>query len=200
MPTDSLPKEIDFLFEMGSIRFIDRMWHRFLGVNFANLAEHHFRMFWIAMVLASHEKDIDIAKVAKMVMVHDIAESRTGDADYLSRQYVERNEELGIQDMLLGTNLEKEFVDLWKEYETKSSKEAKLVKDADNLDIDFELAEQEAIGQSLPKFWHENRKFVATQRLYTNTAKKIYKALQTADPNQWHTAGRNRRNGGDWIK
>jgi putative hydrolase of HD superfamily len=152
------------------------------------------------MVLASHEKNVDVTKVAKMVMVHDIAESRTGDADYLARQYVERNEELGIRDMLLGTNLEDEFVSLWLEYEHKASKEAKLVKDADNLEIDFEIAEQEAIGQILPKFWHENRAFVAKEKLYTPTAKRIYKALLTSDPHTWHTEGRNRRNAGDWVK
>jgi putative hydrolase of HD superfamily len=157
-------------------------------------------MFWIAMILASHEKNIDVAKVAKMVMVHDIAESRTGDVDYLARQYVERNEELGMKDMLSGTALEKEFLSLWEEYENRSSNEARLVKDADNLDVDFELAEQEAIGQTLPKHWHDNREFVAEKKLYTKTAKKIFAALKTKDPHAWHTEGRNRRNSGDWKK
>jgi putative hydrolase of HD superfamily len=156
-------------------------------------------MFWTAMIIASHEGDVDIAKVAKMVMIHDIAESRTGDVDYLSRQYVERNEELGIKDMLEGTVLEKEYLSLWEEYEKKSSKEAQIVKDADNLDIDFELAEQEAIGLSLPKQWHDNREFVSEKRLYTKTAKEMFKALKTKDPHAWHTEGRNRRNGGDWA-
>jgi putative hydrolase of HD superfamily len=200
MTSDSLPKDINFLFEMGSVRFIDRMWKRFMGVDFANLAEHHFRMFWIAMILASHEKDIDVAKVAKMVMIHDIAESRTGDVDYLARQYVERNEELGIKDMLEGTNLESEFVSLWQEYEAKSSREAKLVKDADNLDVDFELAEQKSMGKRLPEQWNENRQFVSKERLYTATAKKIFASLQTANPHAWHTESRNRRNSGDWAK
>lgn len=200
MVKNSIPKDIDFLFEMGNIRFIHRMWHRFLGVNFANLAEHHFRMFWIAMVIAAHEGSVDSGKIAKMVLVHDIAESRTGDVDYLSRQYVERNEKLGIKDMLEDTALEKEFHALWHEYELRSSIEAKIVKDADNLDVDFELAEQEAMGQSLPHHWHENRQFVAKERLYTNTAKKLFESLKQSDPHKWHTHGRNRRNSGDWNK
>jgi putative hydrolases of HD superfamily len=197
---DKVSRDLDFIFEMGDVRHIARMWHRFSGINFANLAEHHFRMFWIATVIASHEKDVDMAKLAKMVMLHDIAESRTGDADYLTRQYVERNEELGIKDMLKGTILEKEFIALWVEYEDRTSKEAQIVKDADNLDVDFEIAEQESLGQSLPKQWHENRQFVAKNRLYTKTAKKIFEALQSKDPHAWHTESRNRRNGGDWVK
>jgi len=58
-----------------------------------------------------------------MVLVHDISESRTGDVDYLSRQYVVRNEELGIKDMLKDTAAEKEFLELWNEYEAHETKE-----------------------------------------------------------------------------
>ena len=92
--------DINFLYEIGTIRYIDRMWKRFLNADFENLAEHHFRVAWIALVIAKHEKVDNTDKILKMALVHDIAESRTGDVDYLSRQYVERNEELGIKDIL----------------------------------------------------------------------------------------------------
>ncbi len=190
--------DINFMFEMGSIRFIQRTWKRFLGGDFANLAEHHFRMFWIALVIAEREKNVDTGKVAKMVMMHDIAESRTGDVDYLSRQYVERNEELGIKDMLAGTALEAEFLSLWREYEDRVTLESKIVKDADNLDVDFELAEQASSGNPLQKKWQDNRLFVSESKLYTETAKHIFRQLAIADPHDWHATGRNRRNSGDW--
>lgn len=195
-----LNRDIDFLFEMGSIRFIDRMWHRFLNDDFANLSEHHFRMFWIAMIIASHEGNVDTGKIAKMVLVHDIAESRAGDVDYLARQYVTRNEELAIHDMLSGSVLEKEFIALWDEYEKRSSLEAKIVKDADNLDVDFELAEQATKGSTLQKQWHETREFVAKERLYTKTAKQIVAQLSKTNPHDWHLKSRNRLRGGDWQK
>ncbi len=183
---------------MGSIRFIDRMWRRFLNADFANLAEHQFRVFWIAMVIAANEKGVDTGKVAKMAILHDIAESRTGDVDYLSRQYVKRDEELAIRDMLGGTVLESEFYELWEEYEARETLEAKIVKDADNLDIDFELAEQASKGDALQEVKKEHRQFVADNRLYTETAKRLFKQLKTADPHGWHITGRNRRNSGDW--
>lgn len=190
--------DTNFIFEMGNLRYIDRMWRRFLGVDFANLAEHHFRVFWIAMVIAAHEKGADMGKIAKMALVHDIAESRTGDVDYLSRQYVQRNEKLAITDMLGGTILKDEFHALWEEYEQRESLESKIVKDADNLDVDFELAEQAARGDLLQERWQANRQFVAKERLYTKTAKKLFDALEGADPHEWHNKGRNRRLGGDW--
>jgi putative hydrolase of HD superfamily len=191
-------RDVDFLFEMGNIRFIERMWRRFLRDDFANLAEHHFRMFWIAMIIASHEKNVDTGKIAKMVLVHDIAESRAGDVDYLARQYVERNEKLAIKDMLGDTSIEKEFYEIWDEYETRESLESKIVKDADNLDIDFELAEQAVKGSELQKIWKSNRRYVADEKLYTKTAKEIYESLIKANPHSWHLNGRNRRNEGDW--
>ncbi len=201
MTKKDLYKDVNFLFEMGNIRFIERMWKRFLRDDFANLAEHHFRVFWIAMVIAAYEKNVDTGKVAKMAILHDVAESRTGDVDYLARQYVERNEEMGMRDMLSGTAIESEFFALWEEYERRESLEAKIVKDADNLDVDFELAEQAEKGGQLQKHWQSNRKFVSEKKLYTETAKNMYAQLLQTNPHDWHVfSDRNRRNGGDWRK
>nr|AIA15692.1 HD domain protein [uncultured bacterium] len=176
------------------------MWRRFHTTSFANLADHHFRVFWIAMTIAAKEKNVDTGKIAKMALIHDIAESRTGDVDYIARQYVVKNEELAAQDMLAGTSIEKEFYALWEEYETRESLEAKIVKDADNLDVDFELAEQAASGNMLKDNWKDNREFVAKEKLYTQTAKDLFEQLTKANPHGWHMNGRNRRNSGDWQK
>lgn len=193
-----LSSDINFLFEMGNIRFIERLWRRFLRDDFANVAEHHFRVFWIAMVIAAHEKNVDTGKIAKLAILHDITESRTGEVDYISRQYVDRKEELAIKDILGGTIVEEEFYALWEEYETRTSLEAKIVKDADNLDVDFELAEQAAKGSQLQDKWGDNREFVARERLFTETAKRMFDQLADADPHAWHLTGRNRRKAGDW--
>ncbi len=195
---ESANRDVDFLYEMGNIRFIERMWRRFLRDDFANLAEHHFRMFWIAMIIAARETNVDTGKIAKMVLIHDIAESRAGDVDYLARQYVERNEELAIKDMLADTSIEEEFYALWQEYEDRSSLEAKIVKDADNLDVDLELSEQAAKGSKLEGHWASNREYVASEKLYTKTAKELFAQIRTANPHNWHLEGRNRRNSGDW--
>jgi putative hydrolases of HD superfamily len=193
-----LSADIDFLFEMGNIRYIDRMWRRFYNKDFANLAEHHFRVFWIAMVIASHEKNVDTGKIAKMVLVHDIAESRTGDVDYLARQYVERNEKLGIEDMLRGTAVEEEFYQLWHEYEDRKTIESKIVKDADNLDVDFELQEQYEQGYKIIERWQDMRDRVVSKKLYTKTARIIGEQIKNTSPHNWHEKGRNRFNSGDW--
>ncbi len=205
MTQKNFKPDINFLFEMGNIRFIERMWRRFLHEDFANVAEHHFRVFWIAMTIAANEKnnghDIDTGKIAKLCMLHDITESRVGEVDYISRQYVERNEELAIKDILNDTSVEAEFFELWAEYEARVSLESQIVKDADNLDVDFELAEQAARGSQLKEKWRPIRREVAESKIYTKTAQEIFAQLQSSDPHDWHTMSpRNRLHGGDWKR
>ncbi len=182
---------------MGCLRFIQRTWRNFLNADFANLAEHHMRVCWIALVIAKHEGVTNTDKIMKMALVHDIPESRTGDVNYLQRQYTKRNEELAIRDMMVDTSIGDEFVALWEEYERRDCIEAKIVKDADNLDVDFELMEQKTKGFDLHQ-WAEMRSKVASEKLYTDSARKLNAMLASSSPHDWHLNGRNRIKEGDW--
>lgn len=195
----SIKRDVELLYELGAIRLIPRQWQRFHLAHVQNLAEHHFRVTWLALMIAAKEGQGDTAKIMKMAIVHDIAESRTGDVDYIARQYVKRDEEKAIKDMLSGTALEKEFLAIWEEYEQRESIEAKIVKDADNLDVDMDLREQGSMGRTLAEEWEQQRHYVGETKLYTKTAKRLHKAIWTHSPHDWHiTAPTNRLNGGDW--
>jgi putative hydrolase of HD superfamily len=197
----SLERDVEFIYELGALRFVDRTWKRFLNGDFANNAEHLFRVTWIALIIAKHEGVTNLERVMKMAIAHDIAESRTGDVDYLSRQYVTRDEAAGLADMVEGTALEAEIKEFIHEYEERTSIESKIVKDADNLDVDFELYEQATHGHDLSSRWKLMRKQVHEQKLFTETARKIAKSLEKSDPHSWHlNSPRNRINGGDWKK
>lgn len=186
-------KDVDFLYEMGTARFIPRTWMQFLNKGLANVSEHTFRVMWIAVIIATRER-ADVGKVMKMALVHDIAETRTGDVHYLSRMYTKRDEESAIKD-ILGETSAKEFLDVWKEYEARECIEAKIVKDADNIDCDFEIREQG--GWNLPKSFAGKRHIVRDQ-IFTETAKHLWDELQVRDPHAWHMEGNNRFNNGDW--
>lgn len=194
----SAKRDIEFLYEMGSLRFVQRTWKRFLNVDFQNLAEHHMMVTWTALLIAKHEKVTNTDRIMKMAIVHDIAESRTGDVDYLSRQYVKRDEELGIKDMLKSTELEKEFLELWEEYEDRKTIEAKIVKDADNLVVDLELREQFTKGLRTDMMFSDYRDQLEKKIFFTKTAEKLAREIKEANPHDWHRLGRNRHNAGDW--
>ena len=193
-------RDLEFLYEIGTLRYVARTWKRFLNPDFENLAEHHFRIVWIALLIAQYERNVNTEKLMKMALAHDIVESRVGDVDYLSRQYVIRNDKLGIADMLGGTAIEKEFLALFAEYEERKSIESKILKDADNLTIDFEIREQEFKGLRFSDNWKEIRTRVAKEFLFTQTAKNLWKSLQKSNPHDWHKNSRNRFTSGDWKK
>jgi 5'-deoxynucleotidase YfbR-like HD superfamily hydrolase len=194
-------RDVEFLFEIGGLRHIDRMWHRFLGTDFANLSDHHFHVAWIALVIAAREGKGDTAKILKMALAHDIAESRTGDVDYISRQYVQKDELRAIDDMLEDTSVRDDMLATWQEYEKRECIEAKIVKDADNIHVDIELREQAAKGNTFPNDMQPGREVVFREKLYTETARELYQQISRANPNDWHkNAKRNRYNSGDWSK
>lgn len=195
--TKTQKRDLEFIYEMGSLRFIERAWKRYLNPDFQNLAEHHLRVAWIALVLANKEGVKNTDKVLKFAIMHDIAESRTGDVDYLSRQYAKRDEDLGMKDILKDTVLEEEFLKLWEEYKDKKTLESQIVKDADTLDVDLELMEQDARGMKVRSIWGKGRTTVASH-FYTKSAKELWKSIQKSNPHDWHTNGRNRFNDGDW--
>ena len=193
-----LKKDLELAFEIGNLRLIQRSWTRFLMPNCANLADHHLRVIWISLILARMEGAKDTEKIMKMALVHDLDESRSVDVDYVSRQFAERKSEKAIDETLKGSSLE-EFIESWKEYSAKESIEAKIVKDADTLDVDIELQEFEAMGNSIKKDWQAHRK-ACFERLFTESARKFWLELQEANPHDWHLNGSNRLTAGDWKK
>jgi putative hydrolase of HD superfamily len=188
--SSSISRDIDFLYEIGTHRFANRTWNQFLNPLAQNLTEHTLRVIWIALVLAKHEGVTDTGKVIKMAIVHDVAESRSVDVNYVSRQYADRHEDLAIVDTLGGTALNDEFLPLWEEYERKDCMEAKVVKDADHLDVDLELKELEAMGNKLNQALYPSRESNIETRFYTETAKKMWQAIQNSNPHNWHLEAR----------
>ncbi len=181
----SLKRDIELLFEIGSFRNIDRAWKQFFTSDTANNAEHTFRVVWLALTIAKYEKNKNHEKILKMALVHDLPESRTGDAHYISKQYTVRHEDKSIKDVFKSTSLEREVIDLWQEYEKRKSPEAKIVKDADNLDVDLEIQEGISRGYELGKIWRKDRIKYIYPKLFTKSAKKLHREIIKSKPYGW---------------
>src|SRR3954466_16119781 len=91
-------RDVDLLYEIGSLRNVPRAWQQVLSGRVQNIVEHTFRTTMIAWMIATAE-GADVSKVIRMMLVHDMGESRTGDIAFLHRGYVERNEELAEKHM-----------------------------------------------------------------------------------------------------
>jgi len=178
-------RDIDFLFEIGSLRNVPRAWQQVLTGKVQNISEHLFRTAMIGWIIATAEK-ADVSKVIKMCLIHDIAESRASDISFMHRDYVTRHEKLAETHIFQNTILEKEAQVLLKEYDDRKSLEAKIVKDADNMDCDLELKELAKIGDSAAVGMRDHRHIIRAKKLYTKTAKRMWDEIQKVDPNAWH--------------
>ena len=148
--------------------------------------EHSFRVTLIALILARREGIADEEKILKMALIHDLAETRTSDMSYIQKVYVKADEERATHDLFERTSLQDLNETILKEYEERKTPEAKIVKDADNLDIDMELKEFEERGSKLPAKWVAFRRKVRDEKLYTKAAKEFWDDLQKADVADWH--------------
>lgn len=182
-----LSRDLDLLFEIGSLRNVVRGWQQHLGTDCASVLEHTTRVAWLAMIIARREGGCDEGKVLKMALLHDLAETRTSDHSYVQKVYVSADEKLATDDALAGTAVAG-LAEVLAEFEAQQTLEAKVVKDADNLDIDIELRELAERGSQLPAKWAPNRRKVRDTKLHTEAARQLWDATQTADPAAWHLA------------
>jgi putative hydrolase of HD superfamily len=178
-------RDIELMYEIGSLRNVQRGWLQHLGTNCASDLEHTMRVMFLALALARREGAGNEELIMKMALVHDIAETRTADHSIVQKVYVEADEESAIHDMLVDTSLSN-LENVVKLYCARETIEAKLVKDADNLDVDLELKELQEQGHQLPKKWAVFRKLVRDEKLYTKSAKAFWDEIQASDPSSWH--------------
>ncbi len=180
-------RDIEFLYEIGSLRNVQRGWRQHLAKDCANDLEHTYRVIWIALMLARKEGVTDENKVIKMALVHDLAEARTSDLSYVQKVYVKADEDKAAHDTFDGTSVNDFYSEILSEFEKRDSLEAKIVKDADNLDAQIELKELEETGSKIATKWMATfRKLVRKEKLYTRAAKDLWDALDEADVADWH--------------
>ena len=102
-----------------------------------SVAEHSWRLAVMALLCKDEYPDINIDKVIKMALIHDLGEAVTGDVPaFYKTNADELNETNAIQSLLnnLPSEFQNEFSQLFNEMSTLSSPEAKLLKALDNLE------------------------------------------------------------------
>jgi putative hydrolase of HD superfamily len=104
-----------------------------------SVAEHTWRLGLMAMMLYGKAPGIDVARLLKMCLIHDLGEAIGGDVPAPAQQAGkskagrERSDLLQLIDPL-SRALRQEIVELWDDYEAAASPEAKIAKGLDKLE------------------------------------------------------------------
>ena len=135
-----LLKQISFIKEIDQLKYIQRKTRLFNSNRQENDAEHSWHLAMMALVLAEHsDKPIDILKVLKMVLIHDIVEIDASDTFIYDTQknHTNTEEELAAAKRIFGLLPEdqaEEFIEIWKEFEDGVTDEAKFAKSMDRFE------------------------------------------------------------------
>lgn len=135
---ERLKKQLNFLIEIDKVKDILRKTRTFNAKRYENDAEHAWHMSLMAIILAEHSNErIDIGKVVRMALIHDLVEIDVGDT-YL---YAEHQDDKVVNERkcaerlfaLLPEDQGREFLALWEEFEAKETAEAKFAGSMDRL-------------------------------------------------------------------
>ncbi len=171
----------DFFFEVGMLAKTPRSGFHFLGTGEQSVAEHVNRVCFIAYALAQMDDDVDVLKVLKMALFHDISETRISDLNHIHQKYVERKEHSAVKDISDSIPFGDDVFGTLNEYEKRESKEALIVKDSDTLEWVLALKEQIDTGNTRAIEWAK----IGIDRLKTEPGKAMALAIMSTDSNNW---------------
>ncbi|XP_037700031.1 5'-deoxynucleotidase HDDC2 [Choloepus didactylus] len=114
--------------------------------NPESVSDHMYRM--AVMALVTRDDHLNKDRCVRLALVHDMAECIVGDiapADNIPKEEKHRREEKAMTQLtqLLPEDLKKELYELWEEYETQSSAEARFVKQLDQCEMILQASEYE---------------------------------------------------------
>jgi putative hydrolase of HD superfamily len=137
MTPDDLAGTLDFLRRAEALKSTLRNGHAASGRR-ESTAEHTWRLCLMVMVLAEGVEGIDVLKLVKMCLVHDLGEAVGGDIPATDPRAAgkaaqERRDLLALTAPLPRARRD-EILDLWEEYEAGTSPEAVLAKGFDKLE------------------------------------------------------------------
>ena len=130
MAEGRLKKQIEFLAEIDKLKSIERRIWLINESRKENSAEHSWHLALYSLLLSEHlDKQVDILKTIKMVLIHDIIEIDAGDTfayDVEANKTKEEREKKAADRLfnLLPEDQAKEFRNLWNEFELQKTPES----------------------------------------------------------------------------
>jgi len=173
---------LDFFNTVANLKKIPRKgWKEKVGLlTPESVADHSYNMTVMAMVLSDLRK-FNTEKILRMALLHDIAESVTGDfsPEEISKKDKKKLENNAMLDILskLPSKLASNYTRIWKEYQSGNSKEAVLVHEIDRLEMALQAQKYRGEGyskESLEVFFSTAKKEIKSKEVLA-ILDKIYK-------------------------
>ena len=136
---DRLDRQLAFLLEIDRLKEVLRQSYICRGLRKENSSEHSWHLAVMAIVLAGHAGNaVDIMRVVKMALVHDLVEIDAGDtfcyddagnADKAAREAAAADRIFGLLPHDQGCELRS----LWEEFEARATPDARFAAALDRL-------------------------------------------------------------------
>lgn len=145
-----------------------------------NVAAHSYGVAFTALVLARLiEAPSDLGRLLSLAILHDLPEGLTSDIPAPAWRYVRDSvkpqmEQAALQEIVGGTPYEATFLALWQELNDNESVEARLVHDADKIDLYLQalVYEEQTGNKHLADFWERPHRF------HFAVAEAVYRQLR----------------------
>lgn len=175
MNSELLSGRLDFLREAEKLKDVLRSAHTSSGRQ-ESTAEHSWRLCLMALLFEDQLGDLDLLRVLKLCIVHDLGEAIHGDIPAVAQAaHPDKSQQERADLQLLARALDaparEHLLELWDEYEGAASAEAQTVKALDKL----ETLLQHTQGQNPADF--DYRFNLCYGRRYTD-ASPLFQALR----------------------
>jgi putative hydrolase of HD superfamily len=178
-----MDKLVDLFFESLMLNRQKVSGPKLVGADVGSIAEHSFRATMIGYFLSKLENAED-EKVMKMLLFHDLREARISDINKVMSRYMDRKnaEKKAFSEQLeqMPKKVAQELRKLDLEMNEKKTKEAKIAKDADYLEMAITAKEQIEKGIDMND-WLNN----IEKALKTKSAKELFQSIKEKSSNDW---------------
>jgi putative hydrolase of HD superfamily len=134
-----LQEQFAFIHEIDKLKKILRQTLLTDGSRQENDAEHSWHISAMALILSEYSNsDIDVLRVLKMLLIHDLVEIGAGDTfcyDVEANKGKAERERLAAEEVfgLLPSDQARDLIELWEEFERRETPESKFAAALDRL-------------------------------------------------------------------
>jgi putative hydrolase of HD superfamily len=127
--------------------------------NPESVAEHTFGVATLALLIGDAIDGLDRGKLLAIALLHDMAEALLSDLPASAKRFIGAEhkhaaERRALEEMLARLDNHAEYLALWEEYARGCSREARLVKGIDRIEMLAQALSYERAGsRALGEFW-----------------------------------------------